>query len=145
MRREIPGVRILPMSDRVKGFAERSVEEVQRWCFLGGLPRGNGRWRYRGAGLNADPGTVVLFQFRARIIASAVFLRDEKFERAKGGVGGVIYFEVGSILTFEPVDVEGMRKVWAGFRRFGHVKQFLNPGSYPNFKRRLKNVVRALG
>jgi hypothetical protein len=50
MRREISGVRILPMSDKVKGFAERNIEEVQKWCFLGRLPRGNGRYRYRGAG-----------------------------------------------------------------------------------------------
>src|SRR3954470_19653054 len=81
MRREIPAVRILPMSDQADGFRGRTVEDVQRGCFLRDLPRGKGRWRYQASGLNAQPGTVVLFQFKARIIASGVFLRDEKFER----------------------------------------------------------------
>jgi hypothetical protein len=33
-----------------------------------------------------------------------------------------------------------MQRVWPSFRRFGHVKQYLNPTLYPKFKRRLKNV-----
>jgi hypothetical protein len=111
--------------------------------FFGEVAEGEWEVSVSGGGLKAVAGTVVLFQFRARIIASGVFLRDEKFERPRGGFGGVIYFEAGSFLIFEPVDLEGMRKVWPGFRGFGHVKQFLKPGSYPMFKRRLKKVVAA--
>src|SRR4051812_6330081 len=140
MRREIPAVRILPMSAQLDGFRGRSIEDVQSRLFLRDLPRCKGRFRYPRAGLNADPGTVVLFQYRARIIASAVFLRDEKFERPIGGCGGAMYFDVRSFRTFDPLDVEAMRKVWPGFRGFGHVKQFLNPTRYPAFARRLKNV-----
>ena len=81
MRREIPAVRILPMSDKTQGFRGRSIEQVQREVFLRWLPAHRGCWRYPRAGLNAEPGTIVLFQFQARIIATAVFLRDEKFER----------------------------------------------------------------
>src|SRR4051812_40611777 len=95
--------------------------------------------------MNADPGTVVLFQFRARIIASAVFLRDEKFERPVDGYGGAMYFDVRTVRTFDPLDLEAMRKVWPGFRAFGHVKQFLNPTRFPMFKRRLKNVASPVG
>jgi hypothetical protein len=133
-------LRILPMSDKVKGFAGLSIEQVQKRCFLRDLPAGKGRFRYRSVGLNAVPGTVVLFQFQARIIASAVFRRDDKFKRPIGGHSGALFFDVESIRTFDPVDINTMRKVWPGIRPFGHVKQFLNPTLYSNFKRRLKHV-----
>jgi hypothetical protein len=140
MRRDIPSVRILPMSDKADGFRGRSIEAVQGGCFLRALPARKGRYRYPSAGLNAEPGTVVLFQYRARIIASAIFLRDEKFERPVGGYGGALCFDVESFRTFDPLDAAAMRKVWPGFRGFGHVKQYLNPARYSIFKRRLKHV-----
>ena len=140
MRREIPEVRILPMSDKAEGFRGRSIQDVQNRCFLRDLPACNGRYRYPRSGLNAEPGSVVLFQYRARIIASAVFLRDEKFDRPIRGCGGAIHFDASSLRTFDALDAEAMRKVWPAFRGFGHVKQFLNPTLYPKFKRQLKHV-----
>src|SRR5580765_5721117 len=136
----IPAVRIWPMSDKLKGFRDRSIEDVQSRLFLRDLPACGGRYPYPRIGLNAAPGAVVLFQYRARIIASAVFLRDEKSHRPKGGSSGAIFLDVTSIRTFDPLDVEAMQKVWPSFRRFGHVKQYLNPTLYSKFKRRLKNV-----
>jgi hypothetical protein len=141
MRREIPAVRILPMSDRIKGFNGRSIAQVQEQCFLRDLPSRKGRYRYQSTGLKASPGTIVLFQFQARIIASAVFIRDEKFDSPTRRYGGEIHFEPGSFRTFDPLGVEAMQKVWPGFRGFGHVKQRLNPTCYPMFKRRLKHVM----
>jgi hypothetical protein len=119
------------MSDKTPGFRGRSIEDVQAGLFLRDLPACNGRFRYPSAGLSADPGTVVLFQYRARIIASACFLRDD---------GGAIYLDAASIRTFDPLDVEAMRKAWPSFRAFGHVKQFLNPTRYSQFAKRLKHV-----
>jgi hypothetical protein len=154
MRDEIPGVRILPMSDRAPGFVGKSIERVQRELFLRDLPKNGGRFRYRVTGLSARPGTVILFQYRARIIASARFIGDEKFPRAratgKGAkparprYGGVLHLDVASIETFEPVDVEAMRKAWPGFRGFGHVKQALNATCYPMLRRRLKNRTKSV-
>lgn len=140
MPRDLPAVRIWPMSDKTPGFVGRSIENVQATCFLRELPAVGGRFRYPRAGLNALAGTIVLFQYRARIIASGVFLRDEKYEKPKRGYGGEVYFEPESFRVFDPLDVEAMRKAWPGFRGFGHVKQYLNPAGYPVFKRRLKNV-----
>ncbi len=85
-RREAPSVRILPMSDKAEGFPGRTIEQVQKRCFLRELPARQGRYRYPSAGLNAVPGSLVLFQFKARVIASAVLRRDEKFK--KGGLRG---------------------------------------------------------
>jgi hypothetical protein len=140
MPRQIPAVRIWPMSDKIEGFRGRSIEDVQQNCFLRDLPAAEGRYRYPSVGLNADPGTIVLFQYRARIVASAIFLRDEKLPRPRGGYGGALYFDVGSFRTFDPLDVVAMRKIWPGFRAFGHVKQRLNPTLYGKFRRGLKNV-----
>src|SRR5687768_9033184 len=111
----IPAVRILPMSDQLAGFRGRSIEDVQRRCFLRDLPKMAGRWRYPRIGLSAEPGTVVLFQYRARIIASAVFLRDEKFDKPRGGYAGALWFEPKSVRTFDPVDGDAMRKAWPAF------------------------------
>ena len=140
MRRNLPAVRVLPMSDKAPGFRGRSNKYVQANCFLRDLPAMRGRWRYPSLGLNADPGTVVLFQYRARIVASAIFLRDEKFDRPRRGYAGALHFDPASIRTFEPLDVEALRKVWPAFRAFGHVRHLLNPTRYPVFKRRLKTV-----
>jgi len=140
MPREIPGLRILPMSDKIEGFRGLSIDEVQQRYFLRRIPADNGRFSYRASGLNARPGTIVLFQFRARIIASAVLVRDEKFDRPVRGTSGVLHFLPGSFRTFDPLDVAAMRKVWPRFRGFGHVKQYLNPEPYPTFRRRLRNV-----
>jgi hypothetical protein len=128
------------MSDKLEGFQRRSIQDVQRRLFLRDLPACGGRFRYPRAGLNAPAGTIVLFQFRARIIASAVFLRDEKFPRPVGGCAGAMHFDPESIRTFDPIDVEAMRQIWPSFRGFGHVKQYLNPAHYRKFKRRLRNV-----
>jgi len=128
------------MSDKIEGFVGLSIDDVQRIYFRDKLPNGGGRFTYRASGLNAPGGTVVLFQFKGRIIASGVFVRDEKFEKVRKGQLGVLHFEPGSFRTFEPVDVEGMRRAWPRFRGFGHVKQALNPGMYGAFKRRLKKV-----
>ncbi|HET6247256.1 MAG TPA: hypothetical protein VFE47_06095 [Tepidisphaeraceae bacterium] len=134
-------IRIWPMSDKIPGFAGVSIEQVQKRWFLRELPARKGRFGYPSAGLNTPPGTVILFQFQARIIASAVLERDEKFARPIGGSRGRLHFDVASIRIFDPVDIEAMRRIWPGIGSFGHVKQRLNPASYGKFKRRLKNVV----
>jgi hypothetical protein len=138
---DVPAIRIWPMSDKIEGFRGRSIEDVQRNVFLRRLPRTmKGRWRYGSSGLNADPGTIILFQFKARIIALATFLRDEKYEKPVRGDAGEIAIDPKSIRTFDPLDVEAMRKVWPAFRGFGHAKQRLNPTLYSKFLRQLKNV-----
>src|SRR5262249_170352 len=139
--REVPSIRIFPMSEKRKGFRGRRIEDVQRHLFFVDLPqRSNGRWHYQKTGLNAPAGTLVLFQFKARIISSAHSLRDEKFDRPKRGSAGILHFDPASFRTFDPLDVEAMRKIWPSFRAFGHVKQYLNPGMCRKFTRQLKNA-----
>jgi hypothetical protein len=142
MRKVIPAVRILPMSAKEKSFRGRSVEDVQTGFFLQELPAPprNGRFRYPTSGLNAEPGTVVLFQYEGKIIASAIFERHERFARPENGYHGALWFDVKSIRTFEPVGPEAVRAIWPEFRSFGHVKQYLNPAKYPAFEKQLVDV-----
>jgi hypothetical protein len=142
MRKAISAVRILPMSPKEKSFRGRTLEDVQTRFFLEELPLPprNGRYRYPTAGLNAEPGTVVLFQYEGRIIASAIFERNERFEEPENGYNGALWFDVKSIRTFAPVGPDKIREIWPEFRSFGHVKQFLNPAQYPAFERQLEGV-----
>ena len=75
----VPSIRIYPMSSKLAGFVDREIADVQRRLFLRDLPKSNGRWPYQSAGLSAPPGSLVLFQFRARIIASAIFRTTSAF------------------------------------------------------------------
>jgi hypothetical protein len=132
------------MSDKAKGFRGLSIVDVQRQLFQRNLPANGGRFRYPKSGLNARAGTVVLFQYQARIIASGTFIWDERFERPVRGFAGALHFDPKSIKTFDPVDADSMRQIWPAFRSFGHVKQFLNPARYATFKRRLKRLEASL-
>ena len=140
MQPEIPMIRILPMSDQLKGFHNLTIEQVQTQFFLHRLPAHKGQFHYPSAGLNAPPGSLILFQFQARIIATALFRRDEKFAHPTHGYAGILHFHPHSIRTFTPLDLDAMRKVWPSFRAFGHVNQYLNPTLYSTFKRRLKHI-----
>ena len=142
MPARIPAVRILPMSSQERWFRGRTVAEVQAQFFLQMLPcpPRNGRYRYRTAGLKAKPGTIVLFQYEASIIASAVFDRDERFDQPEDGYRGALWLEPQSIRTFDPVGKNQLRNVWPEFRNFGHVKQVLSAARYPRFEKMLTNV-----
>jgi hypothetical protein len=149
-------IRILPMSDRIPGFRNRSIPDIQQNCFLRDLPSRGGRYRYARTGLSAPPGTLVLFQFQSRIIASAIFLRDEKFPRPRPAKtrahtatraqvatrphAGILHFDPASFQIFHPLDLPTMRKIWPTFRAFGHVKHRLNPDALPFLKKHLKPI-----
>jgi hypothetical protein len=135
---DIPAVRIWPMSDKIPGFRGKSIAQVQADCFLRDLPNAGGAFSYCSAGLHSPTGSIVLFQFQARIIASAVLLRDEKFKSPRAGRRGRLHLEVSSIRTFEPLNFAAMRRIWPGVRPFGHVKQALNPTLYAKFCRGIK-------
>jgi len=116
----------------VQGFAALSggrSPTCSAGCSWGPAAPNGGRFRYPRAGLVAPAGTIVLFQYRARVIASAVFVRDERFERRGAALAGELHLEMASIRTFEPVDAATMRKAWPAFSGVRHVKQALHPGS----------------
>lgn len=135
-----PVICILPMSK--EEFKGRTAEEVQSQFFLTELPsREGGRYYYRTAGLDAEAGTIILFQYDRRIIASAVFERSERFEEPDGLYHGALNFDIDSIRVFDPVEQDLMREVWPErFNRFSNAKLRLSAEAFPEFERRLTGI-----
>jgi hypothetical protein len=140
-----PAVRILPMdSKETPGFVGCSIEDVQRQFFLNELVRPDsppGRFHYRRVGLRAEPGTVVLFQYAGKIIASAILAGIDRFEATElDRYGGAYQFDAKSIRVFDPVDAAAIRKIWPQVTRLGQAKWSLDPASYGEFERQLTGV-----
>lgn len=137
-----PAVRILPMDSKAEpGFVGCTAEQIQQQFFLRELPRPDrpaGRYSYHKLGLRAEPGTIVLFQFAGKIVASAVFMRRERFDvRQRGSYEGALYFDVNSIKIFDPVGLEAIVKIWPHVKRLGRAKWSLDPKRYPAFEQKL--------
>ena len=141
-------VRILPM-DSQEEFPDWSIEKLQHEFFLEDLPfRPNGEFIIHKFGLAAEPGTVVLFQFRGFIIASAVLNEVRRFETPKIEIydgerfeyTGALYFEPSSITVFDPVGPGVISTVWPKVMRLGRVKWSLDPKGYAAFQRGLRHV-----
>lgn len=136
-----PAVRILPMSLR-KEFPDYSdIGSLQQKYFLATLPnQQRSRYWYRERGLNAEPGTVVLFQSEGRLIASATLSKTERFPKSERGYFGWLQFDPESIRVFVPVDAAQLKKFWPDFVGFSHVKHELDPAGYPSFERQLTDI-----
>ncbi|QDU18628.1 hypothetical protein [Urbifossiella limnaea] len=136
-----PVVQLLPMSTDV--FPGRGIADVQAHFFLGELatlPR-NGRYEFRTAGLSADPGKVVLFQFARHVVASAELLGCERFAEPEDGCVGAMHFDPASVRVFDPVGADVLAEVWPDqFPGFGQAKTRLSGDRYPEFLARLTNV-----
>jgi len=141
-----PAVRILPMDSQLE-FQGQSIREAQRQFFLGDLlhaDRPPGKYQYREAGLKAESGTVVLFQYEGKIIASATLIDVERFATPQEGVyRGALYFDAGSIRVFDPVGSDAVVAVWPKFKRFSHVKQKLAVEGLAEFESKLTGVERS--
>jgi hypothetical protein len=140
-----PAVRILPMdSKETPGFVGQSIEEIQQQFFLHELARPQkpaGKFCYRKSGLRAESGTVVLFQFAGKIIASAVLTSVERFETTEmGGHEGAYHFDVNSIKVFDPIGPTVVSKIWPQVTRLGQAKWSLDPKRYATFERKLTGV-----
>jgi len=140
-------VRILPMDSKHEpDFGGQSAEQVQHEYFLGILlarTRPPGKYWYRKQGLNAQPGTVVLFQFAGKIIASATLDRVQPFKVPDGpnkDYKGALHFIPSSIKVFEPMGLEIIRAIWPNVSRFGRAKWSLDPDGYAEFERKLTGV-----
>jgi hypothetical protein len=130
----VQSVRLLPMSENDPEFTGHSIEDVQEW-FLNELP---GREFNFTKGLNAERGTLILFQYKAHVIASA--LLDEKiiFDQKLGGVyRGAYKFIPSSIAVFEPINSSEMKDIWEDFAGFNLVQQRLDEDYYQDFGRLL--------
>jgi len=123
-------------------FGGQTAKDVQFEFFLTDLPsRECGRYYFRTAGLNAEPGTMVLFQYDNAIIASAVLERCERFKEPEGPYHGALNFSIESIRVFEPVGPDLLRNLWPEkFEKFSNAKLRLRADVLPVFERHLMGV-----
>lgn len=140
-----PAVRLLPMSRNQPGFGDWGALQVQDEFFLDRLPAHGGRFCFPASAIQAEGGTVVLFQYERVVVASAVLLGIERYAKCKTIDGlpfrGAYLFDPLSIRTFEPVDAATLKKSWPKFERFGQAKQRLEPAAnYAKFRRSLRKV-----
>jgi hypothetical protein len=140
-----PAVRILPMDSKEEpGFVGCCAEDVQQQYFLRELLRPErppGKYYYHKLGLRAEPGTVVLFQYAGKIIASAVLTDVERFHTTEqGGYDGALHFDVHSIKVFDPVSAEVVVKIWPRVKRLGQAKWSLDPTRYAAFEQELTGI-----
>lgn len=147
MKKNPPAVRILPMTNDLQaefpGCA--SLEDVQQKYFLIDLPsRENGSYYYHKKGLKAVAGTVILFQCKASIIASATLTGRQQFEKPdEYGYNGCLYFDMKSIRTFNPITADIIRDIWPEeFKEFNQTKWNLNPTGYSELEKRLEHVMK---
>jgi hypothetical protein len=146
-----PAVRILPMNQRE--FDGKRARAVQRGFFSQKLQQRNGRFRFYERGLDAESGTVVLFQYDNAVIASATLVDMTKFIMPDDeGYSGYLDFDPATIRVFEPVGPDQMRQVWPEFKEFSQVKQSLGVEQYQAFLRMTLNgatiaesILRAIG
>lgn len=141
-----PAVRILPMTNDIPAEFPgcSNIDELQQIFFLNVLPSRKGIYYCRKSCLNAESGTVVLFQCKASIIASATLTGIEKFEvQDEGGHIGYLIFDVMSIKIFKPITDYTIRKIWPDFSRFNQTKQHLRPPeNYSEFMKIVEYVVK---
>jgi 5-methylcytosine-specific restriction enzyme A len=133
---EVKSVRILPMSGSDPAFTGSSIEEVQEW-FINVLP-------YREynfiRGLNSEHGTLVLFQYKAHVIASAVLDERVDFDSELGGVyRGAYWFIPSSIAIFEPLNSQEMKNIWNSFKGFSQTHKKLDLYDYIDFVNSIVN------
>jgi len=123
-------------------FSDCSTEKLQESFFLTDLPsRPEGYYRHYKYGLDTPEGTVVLFQYRKEIVASAIFAGSKRLEKPdENGYSGSLYFDTASIRVFDPIDSSAIVNIWPKFPGFSHVKHSLDPKRYAEFEALLKNV-----
>lgn len=132
--KEVPDIRLLPMSKNDLAFAGKSIEEAQDW-FKFYLPGNIYQYKRK---MTAPKGTLVLFQFQGRLIASALLKKTVSYEEVdEFGYAGYYKFSKSSIFTFDPLDVKDVQQIWPGVKRFNQSHQALDAAYYPALKQLL--------
>lgn len=129
-------IRILPMSEKDTEFIGKSIEEVQDG-FVSSLTDRNYNFK---KGMDSDPGTLVLFQYRARIIAMAILESKTYYENINDyGYKGFYRFIPESVATFIPLTNKEVKSIWPRFKGFNQSLQKLEFEQYKLFQDFLLN------
>ena len=135
-------VRILPMDS--SEHCDKSIEFVQEEFFLKDLPtrydsNGLGKYCYKTKGIVAQKNTPVLFQYKNKIIAMAIFEKRVQFEEEQDGYFGTYYFNPETIEVFNPISEASICKIFKKNIVFSQTKHKLDKDFLPNFISYLEN------
>lgn len=111
----VPAIRLLPMSESDPEFTEYSIGDMQEW-FINELP-------YRVYNYKTEMitplGTLVLFQYKNSVVASAYLVDKVIYEgKIDGGYKGAFVFDPSTIAVFKPINKEEMKGIWSDFKNF---------------------------
>ena len=130
----IPAIRLLPMSGEDLTFTGKSLDEVQEW-FKIHLP--GERYQFRRK-MNAPEGSLVLFQFQGRLIASALLEETVIYDEENAyGFNGYYLFSTSSIAIFDPLNFKDVQNIWTGMKSFNQSFQSLDPANLDSLKKLL--------
>lgn len=120
---EYTEIRILPMSSDYE-FPNKNYLQVQKEFFIEDLKnRPKVNYKFRNKYMVASNGTLVLFQFRGQIIASAILEGYNLFDSSEGVYNGEYYFDRDSIKIFTPITSGELSEIVPEFKRFSQVQQ----------------------
>ncbi|NFE75186.1 hypothetical protein FDC27_12775 [Clostridium botulinum] len=122
MNKQQKEIRILPMD--TKEFEERGVGVVQQEFFINDLPnRIQCEYHYKTSGLSTSDGSLVLFQYDNKIIASAIFKESVKYKHLSNEkYKGHLSFYKDTIKILQPISLKQIQELDSDVRKFSNVK-----------------------
>lgn len=124
---KVPDIRILPMSKKEE-FQGNSILKVQQEYFEYNLiNKRDSKFYYISSGLKKSPGSLILFQYDNKIIASAQLKDREEYNplyegRYKGAL--ILYGE--TIQVFEPIELSEIQSIDPKITEFSRTKWFVD-------------------
>ena len=142
LKNVVPEIRIIPMSKSTE-FDNETIEQVQQQYFLNDLIyKQDCKYYYRKSGIKSRDGSLILFQYDNKIIASAQLRDVEKYEEIKEGkygeYSGEIAFYKETIQVFKPIEANELKNIDRRFNKLSQTKQFLNTKKLKQFLDLLK-------
>lgn len=127
----IPAIRLLPMSEKDPAFAGKSLEEVLSW-FKFYLPNNTYQFKRK---MDTPEGTLVLFQYQSRLIASAILEEIVSYDELNPyGYTGYYQFSSHTIAAFDPLSFGEVHRIWNELKSFNQSSQKLDLEKYSEFK-----------
>ena len=127
----IPAIRLLPMSQDDVEIGGKSIKDMQVWIEEKFPYR---FYRFRNE-VNTPTGTLMLFQYKGHVIASAVLENKNRYEGVfQDEYKGFYSFFSSSIAIFTPIKLEELQTVWGDIRSFNQSPQKLAVEHYPLFE-----------
>ncbi len=138
-QRQLSEVQILPMSAAESD--ELAITEVQEEYFLNQLPfQRKGSYRCYTT-ITAPPGSLVLFQYAGKIIATARLIGKGRLrKRDVDGYSRELLFDPASIRIFEPIEAVVISRIWRKVRQLDQTRWKLDPRRLPVFEQYVRHV-----